>query len=146
MRDRTRWTTCIAGTLIAATLASGLAGCKLQRKLPWVSTESIVDSDPGLPRITLGSAEGFHTVVMQAPSGGWTVRIDKSIRTAEGMRIYVTARRPDPAFSHTQAFVDLNALSDVPTDVPVTIVGRVLERDAQPKDRMYGRITQTTQE
>lgn len=141
MRTRSDIRLSAAIVAIAGVCLTPTAGCKLHRKLPWVSTESIVNTDPGLPPIALVETQGLHTVVMRAPSGGWTVGVDKAERTPEGMRLYVTARRPDPAFYHTQALVDLHALSDVPAETPVTVVGRLLDHDADPKDRIYGSIS-----
>jgi len=128
-----------AGLTIAA--LAPLSACQLHKKLPWVSTEAIIETDASIPPLALESSNGLHVVTYRAPSGGWTVAIDRSERIADGTRLYVTIRRPDPAFSHTQALVDLHALSNTPDDQPVELVARVLERDADPKDRIYARVT-----
>ncbi len=117
------------------------AGCGL---LPWGNNKvSITAPDPAVPPIRLdqtGGAGGRHLLIMQVPTGGWTFTIDKAEVTPEGRRIFVTARRPDPAFMHTQAFVELRALSEVPADTPVEIVARVLDRHQKTDSRVYARV------
>ncbi|CAN0305941.1 unnamed protein product, partial [Ectocarpus fasciculatus] len=84
-----------------------------------------------IPPIALEAANDLHVVAFRAPSGGWTISIDRTEIIPGATRLYVTIRRPDPAFSHTQALVDLHALSNVPSDQPVEVVARVLDHDAK---------------
>ncbi|GEM_PF-4269111 len=126
--------------MIAGSLLIPNAGCQLRKRLPWVSTESIVASDPTLPPLALEQTNDLHVVAFRAPSGGWSISIDRSELAPDATRLYVTIRRPDPAFSHTQALVDLHALSNVPSEQPVELVARVLDHDANPKDRVYARV------
>lgn len=128
-------------TLILAPALLAGSGCRLQRSLPWVETETIVDRDPDMLPVTLEQMNDRHVVVVRAPTGGWTLSIDKSERTPEGERVYLTARRPDPAFYQTQAIADLHALTEVPATMPIELVSRVLDHDADPKHRVYARTT-----
>ncbi|MEM9372090.1 MAG: hypothetical protein AAGA55_00465 [Planctomycetota bacterium] len=131
---------CLTIAALGTTLAA-LSGCQLHKRLPWVSTETILASDPALPPIVLEAANNRHVVAFRATSGGWTISIDRTDIVPDATRLYVTIRRPDPAFSHTQALVDLHALSNTPIEQPVELVARVLEHDAEPKDRIYARVT-----
>jgi len=126
--------------LAAAAILPGMAACSATKKLPWTSSETIVDSDPAIPPIALTQMNDRHVVVMRAPSGGWSLHVDKDERTPLGRRVFVTARRPDPAFMHTQALVDHNAITDVPVSTPVEIVARVLEHNENPRHRVYARV------
>lgn len=128
--------TILAATLLAAA-ALTLPACSL---VPWGSRTVITDPDPATPEIRLDRTSGRHLIVMHAPSGGWTLGIDKSEVTPDGRRVYLTVRRPDPAFMHTQAFVELRALTEVPVETEVELVARVLDRHADPKDRVYSRV------
>lgn len=116
------------------------AGCRVVDKLPWRSQEMITDPKPSTPPIMLDAASGRHLVVMRVATGGWTLSVDKAEIIPDGQRVFVTARRPDPAFMHTQAFVSLRALTQVPVGTNIEVVARVLDRHADPKDRVYARI------
>lgn len=135
-RRITLWLTVLA-------IAPTLAACSATKKLPWTSSETIVDSDPAndpIPPIALAQANDRHVVAVRAPSGGWSLHIDKDERTPLGRRVFVTIRRPDPAFMHTQALVDHNAITDVPVSTPVEIVARVLDHNEDPRHRVYARV------
>lgn len=136
---RSRATTPLVGVLIAAVLLPTQA-CQLRRRLPWVTSDTIVASDASLPPIALESVNDLHAVTFRARSGGWTIAIDRTEIIQGATRLYVTIRRPDPAFSHTQALVDLHALSNVPSRQPVEVVARVLDHDADPNQRVYARV------
>ncbi len=125
---------------VAVTLAIGFAlgapGCGLT---PWGDKEVITAPDPAVPPIRLETMNGRRLVVMRVPTGGWTLGVDRAEVTPEGRRVFVTVRRPDPAFMHTQAFVDLRALTDVPESTPIEVVARVLDRHERPDGKVYAR-------
>lgn len=126
----------LAIALAVATLAI-LPACSL---MPWSNNDMIVDSDPSIPPIAVDAASTRHLIVMRVPTGGWTLSVDKDEVIPDGRRVYVTARRPDPAFMHTQAFVNLRALTDVPVTTDIEVVARVLDRHAKPDSDVYARI------
>lgn len=126
----------LAAVLGATTLLA--TGCRL---LPWGNNSvTITAPNPEVPPIRLSQTGGRHLVIMHAPTGGWTFTIDRAEVTPEGRRIFVTARRPDPAFMHTQAFVELRALSEVSADIPVEVVARVLDRHQKTDSQVYARV------
>lgn len=130
----------ILAAIAALTASAALVapGCSL---LPWGNNDvSITAPNPDVPPIRLDQTNGRHLVVMQVPTGGWTVTIDRAEVTPDGRRIFVTARRPDPAFMHTQAFVELRALSEVSADIPVEVVARVLDRHQKTDSQVYARV------
>lgn len=129
-----------AGLMLLAACLLIAAGCRVADKLPWRSQEMITDPKPSTPPIMLDTASGRHLVVMRVPTGGWTLIVDKAEIIPDGQRVFVTARRPDPAFMHTQAFVNLRALTQVPAETKVEVVARVLDRHADPKDSIYARV------
>ena len=129
--------TILAAALLGIATTLVAPACSL---MPWGSRTVITDPDPAMPEIRLDRASGRHLVVMHAPTGGWTFGVDKSEVIPDGRRVYLTARRPDPAFMHTQAFVELRALTEVPVETEVELVARVLDRHADPKDRVYSRV------
>lgn len=130
---RSSHTLAALGTL----LALGLPACNM---LPWGNKEMITDPDPAVPPVRLDETSGRHLVVMQVPTGGWTLGVDNTEVTPDGRRVHLTVRRPDPAFMHTQAFVELRVLTDVPLDTPIELVARVLDRHEKPDARVYARV------
>jgi hypothetical protein len=133
--NRTR--TPLIAALTGAMLAGALTACNSAPRLPWRDREMITDPSPDMPPIKLETTNGKHLIVMRVPTGGWNLTLDKTEVTPDGRRAFVTARRPDPAFMHTQAFVNLRVLTDVPADTPVEVVARVLDHHAEPDDRVY---------
>lgn len=117
-----------------------LTACRGGIKAPWRSTEAIVDTLPDIPPMTLEASGAKHLIVVRANSGGWSVHLDKEEIQPLGKRVYITVRRPDPAFIHTQALVDHRVLTDVPSSTPLEIVARVLDHGAKPNDRIYARV------
>lgn len=131
---RSSHTLATLGTLL---LALGLPACNM---LPWQNQEMITDPNPAVPPIRLAQTSGRHLVVMQVPTGGWTLSIDNTDVTPDGRRVHLTARRPDPAFMHTQALVELRVLTEVPQDTPIELVARVLDRHEKTDGRVYARV------
>jgi hypothetical protein len=122
--------------LPAATLA--LAGAAL---LPAAGCRFLPEREPRLrddlgyagPEIALGEASGNHRLTLTAPSGGWTFKLDTVEEAYGHRRVLVTARRPNPAFMHTQALAEHNIRVPVPTGVPIRVYARVLDHDASGK-------------
>ncbi|MEL6328065.1 MAG: hypothetical protein AAFR38_00240 [Planctomycetota bacterium] len=85
------------------------------------------------PPLGLAQREGNHAVVLQAPSAGWNLRIDRERRQDDLHEIFVTVRRPDPAFFHAQVETQQIALSNVQSSNPASLVARVLPATAEAK-------------
>ncbi|MCC5823849.1 MAG: hypothetical protein LAT64_08880 [Phycisphaerales bacterium] len=129
--------TILAAMLLGTGLTLAAPGCSI---MPWGNRTVITDPNPAVPAVKLDQASGRHLIVMHVPTGGWTLNIDRAEVTPEGRRVFITARRPDPAFMHTQAFVELRALTEVPVDTHIEVVARVLDRHDRPKSDTYARV------
>ncbi len=90
------------------------------------------------PKLMLAQAEEHHMVVMQAPSPGWSIRVDSTERTPEGKRVYFTMRSPDPAYEYIQQIVEMRVLTKVRLDTQIEVVARLLEHDQKTKGHGYG--------
>ncbi len=102
-----------------------------------------VDMDARLvdaPPIRIDSLNDHHLLTMQAPHSGWMLSIDKDERVADGVRLYVTIRKPDPAFMYPQAIVEKQVLSDVQSETPIFIYARLLESDEKTKGRDHSEL------
>lgn len=92
------------------------------------------------PPMMVEEGEGRHLVVMQAPSPGWSIRLDATERTPIGKRVFVTIRKPDPAYQYTQQIVLMRVLTSVRLDSEIEVVGRLLEHDEKTKGRGYAPV------
>jgi hypothetical protein len=97
----------------------------------------MVDSPP----IMLDQSDNRHLVVMQAPSPGWSIRLDSTERTPTGKRVFVTIRRPDPAYQYTQQVVLMRVLTNVRLDTEIEVVGRLLEHSEKTKGKGYAPVS-----
>lgn len=123
--------------LIVAPL--GLGGCTLIRK-----KNSGVDGAQRLaqqaPPVRMESLGGLHMLVMQAPNPGWTYQIDRDDIDREGWVIWVTIRKPDPAFMYPQRVVDKRLLTQIEAAKNLHVMARVLEHNEKGSDDQYARL------
>ncbi len=114
-----------AGLLGIAGIAAILGGCASGDRV------SISDSAYQGPEITRSTAAGKHTLILTAPSGGWSFRVDRAERKLDSTRLFATARRPNPAYMQTQALVTHEVTTEVAADQPITVFARVLGHDEE---------------
>jgi len=93
------------------------------------------------PPVTIGAINDKHLVTMRAPNPGWSLMLDATERTPEGKRVYLTFRAPDPALYYPQRLVFKRVLTQVRTDTPLTLAGRVLDHDADAEEQPYATLT-----
>lgn len=117
----------IASYLLCLMAISALPGCS-SRTIP-----EAVEAPYAGPPLSLESKGPSHLVVLEAPTGGYSLTIDRVLERAGFHDVFVTVRTPDARFVHTQAMTRLRALSPLATTVPVRVCARVLEA-AEPAD------------
>ena len=110
----------IACCLSAAVAVSALTGCS-SRTVP-----EAVETPYAGPPLGLESKGPSHLVVLEAPSGGYSMVIDRVLERAGFHDIFVTVRTADPRFVHSQAMTRLRALVPLASTVPVRVCARVL--------------------
>jgi hypothetical protein len=76
-------------------------------------------------------------VVLTAPTGGWAAQLDHTRRQLGGMDVFITARRPNPAFLHTQALVEHRIATSVPTTDNASLYLRIVEFNQEPESVPY---------
>jgi len=91
-----------------------------------------------VPPTLIDELDGKRMLVMRAPNSGWSITLDKDERIAAGMRVFITVRRPDPAFMYPQAIVDKRVLTEIHADTEIELYARVLGFDEKTKGRGYG--------
>lgn len=99
------------------------------------------------PRIADGAYEGpplsidqsgrTAVVVMEAPTPGWSVTVDRSSEARDHWQAFVTIRRPNPAYMYAQMIVKQNLLTTVESRRPLRVYARVLEFADQSIDGEY---------
>lgn len=84
------------------------------------------------PELRVESDRPHHVVVMNAPSGGWTIRLDRVEQFLDRREAFLTITRPNPAYAHTQAFVEQHVATPVDRNLPLHVFARVLDFDEKP--------------
>ena len=127
--------TCVAllGALILMLILS-LGGCQRWNK---VDMNDRIGDAPPIKVETLGEN---YLIVMQAPNSGWDIQIERNERIKDGVRLYLTVRRPDPGFLYPQAIVDKRVLTLIRTDNIIEIAGRLLDANESTKGRGFAPI------
>jgi len=124
-----------AALLMVGVLIGGMGGCMKFNKGPEMS-ERLKNAPP----IRLDDSQDVHILVMQAPNPGWSFWIERDERTRDGMRVYLTMRRPDPTMLYPQVIVEKNLRTGVRTETPIQIYGRVLEFEESTRGRGHALI------
>lgn len=123
---------------LALVMLLAIPGC-IQRI--WERDDNAADRMLNAPLVMLDSVDQHHLIVMQAPSPGWSVRLDATKRTPEGKRVFITIRKPDPAYEYTQQIVLMRVLTRVKLDTEIELVGRLLDFDERTKGKGYAPVT-----
>ena len=115
-------------------LIMSLGGCQRWNKVDM--TQRI----EGVPPIMIETLSEHYLIVMRAPNSGWDIQIEKDERIRDGVRLYVTVRRPDPALMYPQAIVDKRVLTQIRTDNTIEIAGRLLDAHETTKGKGFAPI------
>ena len=123
-RRRTPGALCIGlSALFSATAVGAFAsGCRSGTRPPPKSVTPHVG-----PVVELDSTGPQHVAVLRAPSAGWAFTLDRTEPAPNGVEVFVTATRPNPAFMHAQVECLLRAGTGVGTSRPVALFVRVLD-------------------
>ncbi len=138
LRTRSSSVLCVLSCVMLITILIPNTGC-IQRI--WERDEDASIRMQNAPAMSVRELDGRKLLVMQAPSPGWSIRIDATDRTPEGKRVFVTIRRPDPAFQYTQQIVLMRALTSVRANTEIEVVGRLLEHNEKTKNKGYAKVT-----
>lgn len=122
--------------LSLASLTMVLGGCASPVRPP----ERTSDAYQG-PAISIDSSGTEHTVIVQAPTGGWEVRLDRLLEGPGYTEAFVTLRMPNPLFVNAQVLVTHRLASKVSTTVPCRVLARVKAHDDEDPDIAYARAT-----
>lgn len=130
-------------SVLLVAIVAPMSGCSVWKDRPRLRKQKISMNEPvhNVPPVRVETLNNAHMLVMQAPHSGWGFRIDRDERIAEGVRVFVTVRRPDPTFLYPQAIVEKKLLSDISSETHIEIYARVLDKTEKIKAQGYGQIT-----
>lgn len=114
----------VAPAIIAVmwTSISFTTGCVGDTSLPELAPEPYSG-----PAIMLEAAADNHLIVMNAPTPGYVLLVDR-IEQERGFReIFVTVRKPNPQFAYAQMMVTQRATTGVATKEPIRVYVRSLD-------------------
>ena len=124
-------TTCLA--LTATTLLMG--GCNVFKKAK--ASGEMQTRLEDAPPVWLDSLGDNHMLMMQAPHPGWSYRLDRDDRDRDGWIVWITIRKPDPAFMYPQRIVEKRLLTQVESDQPIRVRARLLEHNENGTSDQY---------
>lgn len=81
----------------------------------------------GGPPMEVDSSRRVHQLVMQAPSAGWTLTLDRTIEHEGVQRVFATIRRPDPRFVYAMQVVTQHIATSIPSDQPLEVFVRTMD-------------------
>ena len=110
-----------------------LIGCSSSGTRPPTANDQGYDGPP----LSVGQVGDEHLVVLTAPTAGWTFSLDEVRSRMGGKDVFVTVRRPNPAYLHPQAVVEQNLGTRVPLSDPIDVYARVLDYDDKGKRLVY---------
>jgi hypothetical protein len=123
-------------TMIAAAVTVGALtaqiGCRSHAALP----ETTADPYAG-PPLALDTSQAEYTVVVQAPSPGWQVSLDRVAEQYRHHAVFVSLRRPNPGYLYPQVIVDQRIATNVATTGPVKVYARTLDPDTRQAKGAY---------
>lgn len=123
----------IAAVLCAAAGATQIFGCASRAAPPDVAADRYAGPPIHLEADPLG-----HIVVIEAPSGGWSVTLDGVYDAFKSREVFITIMRPNPLGLHTQAVVEQRIATFVPTTMELRVFARVAPYAVKPdEDQLY---------
>jgi hypothetical protein len=118
--------------LALAALCVNQIGCSHSKALPDVSKDTYLGPPVGLD----GSGQTY-VVVAQSPSPGWIATLDRVADQYRHKAVFLSLRRPNPAFYYPQAQVEQRIGTGVLTPEAVKVYVRILAFDESPGGQSY---------
>jgi hypothetical protein len=118
---------------VLGALAAALpAGCRSGVPSPMPTTPHYVG-----PGVSIETVSDRHVVVVQSPTPGWSIGLDRVNEQVGYREVLVTLRRPNPAFAYSQMIVEQRLGTPVNSDQPVRVLVRVLGYGQPEREGKY---------
>ncbi|MBL4590382.1 MAG: hypothetical protein JKY96_00330 [Phycisphaerales bacterium] len=131
-----RWAHGALCALICISIVSGLGGCMKQRR----KGPNMVARMQDAPPIMVDDSGEVYIIVMRAPNPGWSFSYEMNEKTADGVDVFVTIRRPDPSMLYPMVIVEKQLSTPVRTDVEMRLLARLLGHDETTNKRRYAPV------
>lgn len=105
--------------------ACALAACSSSVKQP-----TVADGPYQGPVLTVDSSGKFHTVVVQAPSPGWVITLDRINEAHRHEDVFLSITKPDPRFLYSTQMVEQRLQLPLPSATVLRVCARVRDFDA----------------
>ena len=115
----------VIGCLISA-VAMSIIGCSASNAPPTVSPQPFVG-----PSISLENSRDMHVIMVQNPSAGYSVFLDRVEEERGHQQAFITIRTPNPRFSYPQVMVEQRVQTPVRASVPLKVSARLLGLDEE---------------
>jgi len=89
------------------------------------------------PGMALDSSAAEYAVVVQAPTPGWVVGLDRVAEQYRHHAVFITLRRPNPGYLYPQVIVEQRIATTVPTTGAVKVYARILDPDTRDSKAPY---------
>jgi hypothetical protein len=96
------------------------------------------------PPLSIESTPPRHTIILTAPSAGWSLSLDRATRGFDRTDVFITIRRPDPAYMHAQVVSTHRLDSSVDSSTPIRLLARILEAQERPLRQPFNPVQQPT--
>ncbi|MBX3364950.1 MAG: hypothetical protein KF866_09310 [Phycisphaeraceae bacterium] len=83
------------------------------------------------PSVSIDGSRRVHHLIMQAPTPGWQIAIDRTVEHEGRQRVFATIRRPNPMNVYAQVVVPQQVATSIPSTQPLEAFVRVLDFDAR---------------
>lgn len=124
----------LTAALLAAATFAALPGCFLFSSPSFPEAAAAPYQGPPL---AIDRAGESPVIVLQAPSGGYTLTIDRVTERPGSHDVFATIRTPDPRFVHTQAIVEHRAIVPLPPAAAFRLCARIVPAGDTPEDDLY---------
>lgn len=116
-----------ATLMVAGVLPASMIGCASFAPPPSV-TSAAYDGPP----VSVGASGANHIAVVEAPTPGWTITLDRVLTGPGRDEAYITMRRPFPGVIYAPVVVTQRVATAVPVSRPIHIYARLVEHDERP--------------
>jgi hypothetical protein len=124
-----------SGAVLAALLL--FFGCATPPGPPEPSDQAFVG-----PEISLApSVEQEQILIAQLPTPGWELTLDATREAYRRTNVFVTFRKPNPAFVYPQVIVTQRLATTVRSGIPIVVYARILEFEDHSRGPSHNRVT-----
>lgn len=110
---------------LALILCIGLTACAAPKPPPNVIAGTFAN-----PAVSLDSTAKRHQVLIETPSPGWVPSMDQSRADFRTTSVYLSLRKPNPAYLYPQVISTQRVATGVPADHAISVYVRTLDFDA----------------